>query len=53
MKTASNPGMGRQNGAVAVAFIALAVLLLGFVAFAMEVGRLYVSKAELQALGQS
>jgi Flp pilus assembly protein TadG len=48
MKTASNPSMGRQDGAVAVAFIALAVLLLGFVAFAMEVGRLYVSKAELQ-----
>lgn len=37
-----------QKGAVAVAFILFSVLLLGFVAFAMDVGRLYVSKAELQ-----
>lgn len=42
-----------QQGAVAVAFILFSVLLLGFVAFAMDVGRLYVSKAELQNAADS
>jgi Flp pilus assembly protein TadG len=42
-----------QHGAVAVAFILFVVLLLGFVAFAMDVGRLYVSKAELQNAADS
>ena len=37
-----------QRGAVAVAFILLAVLLLGFVGLGLDVGRLYVSKTELQ-----
>lgn len=37
-----------QDGAIAVAFIILVILLLGFVGLAMDVGRLYVSKAELQ-----
>lgn len=38
----------RQQGAVAVAFILLAVLLFAFMGFATDVGRLYVSKSELQ-----
>ncbi|MGE5472160.1 MAG: pilus assembly protein TadG-related protein [Bacteroidota bacterium] len=38
---------------MAVAFILFSVLLLGFVAFAMDVGRLYVSKAELQNAADS
>lgn len=42
-----------QHGAVAVAFILFSVVLLGFVAFAMDVGRLYISKAELQNAADS
>lgn len=42
-----------QRGAVAVAFILFSILLLGFVAFAMDVGRLYVSKSELQNAADS
>ena len=38
----------RQQGAVAIAFILLAALLIGFVGFGLDVGRLYVSKTELQ-----
>jgi Flp pilus assembly protein TadG len=43
----------RQQGAIAVSFIILAVLLLGFVALGMDVGRLYVSKTELQNAADS
>lgn len=43
-----NRGRQKEDGAVAASFIILAVLLLGMVGFAMDVGRLYVSKAELQ-----
>ncbi len=42
------PGPSRQRGAIAVAFIVLSVLLLGFVALGTDAGRLYVSKTELQ-----
>lgn len=42
-----------QRGAVAVIFILFSVLLLGFVAFAMDVARLYVSRAELQNAADS
>jgi Flp pilus assembly protein TadG len=38
----------RQGGAVAVSFILLSVVLLGFVGLSLDVGRLYVSKTELQ-----
>lgn len=37
-----------QDGAVAVSFALLIIVLLGFVGFALDVGRLYVSRAELQ-----
>ena len=37
-----------QRGAVAASFIVMAILLLGFVGLAMDAGRLYVSKTELQ-----
>lgn len=37
-----------QRGAVAVSFALLIIVLLGFVGFALDVGRLYVSRAELQ-----
>ena len=37
-----------QRGAVAVSFILLVILLLGFVGLATDVSRLYVSKSELQ-----
>lgn len=47
------PSLKSQRGAVAVAFILFSVLLLGFVAFAMDVGRLYVGKAELQNAADS
>lgn len=43
----------RQRGAVAVSFILLAVLLLAFMGFATDVGRLYVSKSELQNAADS
>ena len=46
-------GRTRQGGTIAVSFILLAVLLLGFVAFAADVSRLYVSKAELQNAADS
>ena len=42
-----------QSGAVAVSFILLIVILLGFVGFALDAGRLYVSKAELQNAADS
>ena len=42
-----------QRGAVAVAFLLLSVLLLGFVGLGMDVGRLYVSKSELQNAADS
>lgn len=42
-----------ERGAVAVTFILFSILLLGFVAFALDVGRLYVSKAELQNAADS
>jgi hypothetical protein len=38
----------KQKGAVAVAFILFVALLLAFMGFATDVGRLYVSKSELQ-----
>lgn len=38
----------RQRGAVAVAFLLLTIVLLGFVGLAVDVARLYVSKSELQ-----
>lgn len=38
----------RQTGAVAVAFILLFVALLGFAGLAIDAGRLYISKTELQ-----
>ena len=43
----------RQRGAVAVAFILMIALLLGFVGLGTDVGRLYVSKAELQNAADS
>jgi len=42
------PSHRAQRGAVAASFIVMAVLLLGFVALAMDAGRIYVSKTELQ-----
>jgi len=42
------PSRRAQRGAVAASFIVMAVLLLGFVALAMDAGRIYVSKTELQ-----
>ena len=42
-----------QQGAISVAFILFAVLLLGFVGVAADVGRLYISKAELQNAADS
>lgn len=38
----------RQRGAYAVAFVILIMLLLGFAGLAIDSGRLYVSKSELQ-----
>jgi Flp pilus assembly protein TadG len=38
----------RQRGAYSVAFIAFVVVLLGFTGLAVDSGRLYVSKSELQ-----
>jgi len=38
----------RQRGGIAVAFAILSVLLLGFVGFGTDIGRLYVSRTELQ-----
>lgn len=43
----------QQRGAVAVSFILLAIVLLGFMGLATDVGRLYVSKAELQNAADS
>lgn len=37
-----------QGGAVAVSFALLIIVLLGFIGFSLDVGRLYVSRAELQ-----
>lgn len=42
-----------QRGAVAVSFILLIIVLLGFVGFALDAGRLYVSKGELQNAADS
>lgn len=42
-----------QRGAVAVSFALLIIVLLGFVGFALDVGRLYVSRAELQNAADS
>lgn len=44
----SIPGRKAQNGAIAVVFVLLATALIAFVGLAMDIGRLYVSKAELQ-----
>lgn len=43
----------RQRGAIAVAFILLAALLLAFMGLATDIGRLYVSKSELQNAADS
>ena len=42
------PSRRAQRGAVAASFIVMAVLLLGFVGLALDAGRIYVSKTELQ-----
>ena len=41
-------GPAGQRGAIAVAFALVSVLLLGFVGFGTDIGRLYVSRTELQ-----
>lgn len=43
----------RQRGAVAVAFILMAILLIGFVGLAVDSARLFVSKTELQNAADS
>ncbi|GAA4411534.1 pilus assembly protein TadG-related protein [Quisquiliibacterium transsilvanicum] len=47
------PAGTRQHGAVAVAFILMIVLLLGFVGLVVDSARLFVSKTELQNAADS
>jgi len=46
-------GSRRQRGAYAVAFVVFVVVLLGFMGLAVDAGRLYVSKTELQNAADS
>jgi Flp pilus assembly protein TadG len=53
--TSSGPGFAlrRQGGAIAIMTIVLLPVLLGFVALALELGRLYNRKAEMQGVADA
>jgi Flp pilus assembly protein TadG len=43
----------RQKGAIAIAFLLISILLLGFIGLGLDVGRLYIAKTELQNASDS
>src|SRR5690606_10259684 len=48
MAARRGPGRQRERGAYAVAFVLTVVLLMGFIGLALDAGRLFVAKTELQ-----